>query len=152
MNDSECVALLRANKRGMKAGWLLGFLAPVMLQAQHRLEVRVEGVESSTGLIQVALFTSHEGFLKDEGVYRSASFRAQKGTTHVLLEDLPPGGYALAIFHDLNENEKLDKNWIGIPKEPMGFSNAHVKAFGPPSFEECRIDLRQHTTIAVRLE
>ena len=66
MDDSECVALLRANKRGMKAGWLLGFLAPVMLQAQHRLEVRVEGVESSTGLIQVALFTSHEGFLKDE--------------------------------------------------------------------------------------
>lgn len=136
----------------MKAGWLLGLLAPVMLQAQNRLEVRVEGVETSTGLIQVALFTAQKGFLKDEGVYRSASIQAVKGTTRVLLEDLPQGTYAVAIFHDLNENRELDKNWIGIPKEPMGFSNARMKAFGPPGFDDCRIDLTHDMSIAVRLE
>jgi len=136
----------------MKAGWLLGLIAPVMLQAQHRLEVVVEGVETSTGIIQVALFKDRKSFLKDEAVYRTESFKAEKGTTRVLIEDLPSGIYALAIFHDLNENQELDKNWVGIPKEPMGFSNARVKTFGPPSFEECQVDFRQDMSISVRLE
>lgn len=144
--------MFRSKLKIMKAGWLLGLMAPMMLQAQNRLEVRVEGVESSTGLIQVALFTAQKGFLKPEGVYRADSARAQKGTTLLLIENLPHGVYALAVFHDLNENQELDKNWVGIPKEPMGFSNARVKAFGPPSFEDCRIDLRQDMSIAVRLE
>lgn len=144
--------MFRSKLKIMKAGWLLGLMAPMMLQAQNRLEVRVEGVETSTGLIQVALFTAQKGFLKDEGVYRSASIQAVKGTTRVLLEDLPQGTYAVAIFHDLNENLELDTNWIGIPKEPMGFSNARVKAFGPPSFEDCRIDLTHDMSISVRLE
>lgn len=136
----------------MKAAWFLSLIAPAMLQAQYRLEVDAEGVETSTGTIQVALFTSPEHFLKNEEVYRAESFRAHKGTTHVLIENLPPGIYALAIFHDVNDNRELDKNWIGIPKEPMGFSNARIKTFGPPSFEECRVDLRQDMSIAVRLE
>lgn len=136
----------------MKAGWLLGLMAPVMLQAQNRLEVMVEGVQTSTGNIQVALFTAQEGFLKPEGVYRADSVKAHKGTTTVFIDDLPPGAYALAIFHDLNENQELDKNWVGIPKEPMGFSNARIKTFGPPSFEDCRVDFRQDMSISVQLE
>jgi len=136
----------------MKAGWVLAFMAPVLLQAQHRLEIDVEGVESATGSIQVALYTAPEQFLKNEGVYRSGSFRAHKGTTRVLLDNLPAGTYALAIFHDLNDNQELDKNWMGIPKEPMGFSNARMKTFGPPGFEECRIDLRQDMTLTITLE
>ena len=136
----------------MRALSLLIFLAPFTLVAQNRLDVRVEGVESSSGVIRVALFTSKEGFLKKEHVYRAQSARAEQGTTRLLLEDLPPGEYALAVFHDLNENKLLDTNWIGMPKEPMGFSNARMKTFGPPSFEECRVDLWEDRAIAVRLE
>lgn len=144
--------MFRSKLKIMKAGWLLGLMAPVMLQAQNRLEIAVEGVETSDGTIQVALFTAREGFLKPEAVFRADSARAQKGTTRLLIEDLPHGTYALAIFHDRNNNRELDKNWVGIPKEPMGFSNARMKTFGPPSFEDCQIDLRQDMSIAVRLE
>jgi len=46
----------------------------------------------------------------------------------------PKANYAMAIFHDENENDKLDTNWLGIPKEPISaFSNAKLKTFfGPP--------------------
>ena len=98
----------------MKAVWLLVLMAPVMLRAQNHLEIMVEGVETSSGTIQVALFTAGEGFLKPEGVYRSDSIKAHIGTTRVLIKDLPSGTYALAIFHDLNENQELDKNWVGF--------------------------------------
>jgi uncharacterized protein (DUF2141 family) len=137
----------------MKAFWLFVLLAaPLHLWSQNILEVQVEGVESSDGLIQVALFTSRDGFLKTTGAYRTDSVKALKGTTRLLLDNLPPGTYALALFHDKNQNLKLDTNWIGIPKEPMGFSNARMKTFGPPSFEECRVDFRENGTISIRLE
>ncbi len=131
---------------------MLVFLTPFSLWAQHSLEVRVEGVESQEGTIQVALFTSREGFLKNSEAYRTASAEARKGSTHLVFENLPAGTYALAVFHDRNDNSKLDTNWLGIPKEPMGFSNAGMKAFGPPSFEDCHLNVRGDFRITVNLE
>ena len=44
--------------------------------------------------------------------------------------------YAIIVFQDLNKNEKLDKGWFGIPKEPYGFSNNPSTKKGAPSFGE----------------
>lgn len=52
-------------------------------------------------------------------------------------EEVPAGEYALVVYHDENENGRLDKNFIGIPKEPMGFSNRY-KPKGPPTFDRAR--------------
>lgn len=136
----------------MKIFWWLVLLCPLPIWSQHSLEVRVEGVESVDGTIEVALFTSREGFLKHEAAYGTQSAKARKGTTSLLFEGLPDGTYALAVFQDVNNNKKLDTNWLGIPKEPMGFSMAGLKAFGPPSFEDCHFTLQQDTRIAVTLE
>jgi uncharacterized protein (DUF2141 family) len=50
--------------------------------------------------------------------------------------DLPEGQYSVRIFHDENNNRKMDTNFMGLPKEGWAMSN-NVKAnFGPPSFEK----------------
>jgi uncharacterized protein (DUF2141 family) len=36
---------------------------------------------------------------------------------------VPHGEYAIAVFVDVNGNGKMDKNFLGIPKEQYGFSN-----------------------------
>jgi len=59
------------------------------------------------------------------------------GITELHINDLPEGQYALAIYHDENGNDELDTNWLGIPKEPIGFSNSKMRTFGPPGFEDC---------------
>ena len=114
--DHECVLLTRSRMHPMKAIWLLGLMAPVMMQAQNRLEIMVEGVKTSTGILQVALFTSPEHFLKNEAVYRTESFRAHKGATHVFIDNLPLGTYALAIFHDLNRKPATRQKLGGDPQ------------------------------------
>lgn len=119
---------------------------------QNRLEVQVEGVGSSEGLIHVAIYNTEKEFLKEAGVFRTDSAKATKGVTRVSIENLPSGNYALAIFHDQNANERLDTNWIGIPKEPIGFSNARVKPFGPPSFRDCMLVLQQDMVIQIPLQ
>lgn len=54
----------------------------------------------------------------------------------IIVNGLKPGVYAAQIFHDLNENGKLDTNALGIPKEPYGFSNNKKGIFGKPKFKK----------------
>ena len=56
---------------------------------------------------------------------------------------LPFGKYAISIFHDVNDNEELDANFIGIPKEPYGFSNNPKSSFGPPGFDAAAFEFEK---------
>jgi uncharacterized protein (DUF2141 family) len=54
-------------------------------------------------------------------------------------EDLPPGDYAVAAIHDENMNHKLDKNFVGWPKEGFGFANNPHVALSAPSFKDALV-------------
>ncbi len=126
-------------------------LLSIKAVAQHEITVEVLNVPSSEGKISVALYDREDAFLKFGEVYASASSAAKTGKTNVLLENIPNGNYAIALFYDKNGNDKLDTNWIGIPKEKVAFSNAKMKLFGPPSFKECSFDLQEDTRISISL-
>ncbi|MGB5822016.1 MAG: DUF2141 domain-containing protein [Saonia sp.] len=114
--------------------------------------MKVNRVESSSGKVGVAIYEEPKGFLKFEKAVTSNSVEANKGTTEITIEDLPNGTYALAVFHDENGNGELDTNWLGIPKEKMGFSNAKMKTFGPPSFKDCAFQIDSDTEITVVID
>lgn len=118
---------------------------------QNDIAVEVLNVPVSEGKISVALYDKDKSFLKFGEVYASASSKAVKGITNVILQDIPKGTYAVALFHDKNGNDTLDTNWMGIPKEKVAFSNAKMKLFGPPSFQECSFNLEADTTISISL-
>ncbi len=66
-------------------------------------------------------------------------------------EGLPDGSYAVMLFHDINGNGILDRNFIGIPREPLGFSNRYW-ARGTPSFSGAAVDVREGGTVPVDVE
>ncbi|MCD2519270.1 DUF2141 domain-containing protein [Massilia sp. G4R7] len=112
------------------------------------VEVRVSGV-TAKGKVNVAV-CDRERFLK-QCAY-SASAPAQAGETVVTVKDVPPGTWAVLAYQDENENKELDRNFIGIPKENYGFSRNPVSRFGPPSFEDAAIELRDGAnTAAIKL-
>ena len=129
----------------------LFLLFPVWLFSQHTLTVSVAGAESSKGSISVAVYDQEEGFLEFDKVFKGASTATEEGITKLVIEDLPEGEYALAVFHDENANNELDTNFMGVPKEDVGFSNAKMKTFGPPSFKECAFKVASDLTIKVEL-
>ncbi len=59
-----------------------------------------------------------------------------------MFADLPAGVYAVSVFHDENMTQKLDKNFVGVPKEGYGASNNPKKKMGPPNFGETKFQLR----------
>lgn len=127
------------------------FVLPLIGYSQHDLSIEINNVKTSNGTINVAVYDESEGFLKFDKVFVADSVVASKGKTEIKIKGLPEGQYALAIFHDENGNNKLDTNWLGIPKEDIGFSNARMKTFGPPQFEECAFRLKGHSLIEISL-
>jgi hypothetical protein len=49
----------------------------------------------------------------------------------VVFSNVQPGRYAAIAFHDENGNGKPDKNFLGVPTEPYGFSNNVQGFLGP---------------------
>jgi len=66
------------------------------------------------------------------------------------MSDLPGGEYALVVYHDENGNGRLDKNFIGIPREPLGFSNQY-RPQGPPTFSRAAFRLEADETRAINV-
>ena len=107
------------------------------------LEIKITNIEIGSGTIYIAILDSAEGWLKSDA--ESKPFRdttqAVSSTDDLLvsISDLPPGQYAISLFHDLDGDAEMDTNFIGYPKEPFGFS-APMGKFGPPSFEDAAIE------------
>lgn len=125
---------------------------PNMIMAQHKLNLNVEGVPIEKGTICYAVYTNKNSFLKFDKVYKSGTEKAEEGKTTIEINDLPDGEYAIAIFHDVNGNEKLDTNMLGIPKEQVAFTKGKLKMFGPPKFDECVFTLTSNIDLTVTLE
>jgi uncharacterized protein (DUF2141 family) len=100
------------------------------------LVVEIKGVSRASGDIAVAVYDGEGTWLKRP--LRSDKAPAQAGTVTFTFISLPPGEYAVSAFHDLNNNGQLDRNFIGIPKEPFGISNNATGNFGPPKFEQAK--------------
>jgi uncharacterized protein (DUF2141 family) len=101
------------------------------------LKVEVSNFENKASTkIWVSVF-SEKDFLEKSIQTKSVIISGSK----VIVEfDLPPGEYAVSTYQDVNSNGKLDRYFIGKPKEPYGFSN-NVKPFGPPSYKDCKFNL-----------
>ena len=131
---------------------LLAFLIiPFLGFSQNKLVIEVVGVPNSEGNIKVALYNTEDSFLSHDIVFKTDSVSAKQGMTQLSLEDIPDGEYAVAIYHDANANNELDTNWLGIPKEPIGFSKAGMRTFGPPKFKDCSFKIKPDTQIQVTL-
>ncbi len=127
------------------------FIMPAWLFSQNTISIHVHNVPSEDGKINVAVYDSDETFLKFEGVVKTGSTQAHKGVVDLKIEDMPAGEYALAIFHDENGNDELDKNWLGIPTEKVAFSKGKMKTFGPPKYKECVFSVNSDFEIDIEL-
>ena len=136
---------------------LLAFIAfmPNKANASSPLfvEVEVSGFKSDKGQVLCALFEGPEGFLKKGG--KGASQQITKVVEGKAICKLPlskEGFYAVSIAHDLNEDGKMRLNAFGAALEPWGVSkNAPASQFGPPSFDQCKLDSKLSKKIQISL-
>ena len=112
--------------------------------------VEVSGVRAATGMVRVSV-CPRDLFLGN--CPWSASAPAHNGIVTVVVPDVPPGRYAVQAFHDADSDSKLARNWIGIPREGIGFSNDAMAHLTYPRFSVAAFDhgtAAQHIAVTVR--
>ena len=142
--------------------WFFLALGPMLLclfpknqlSPSATLHLQIQEVKAPLGVMRIALYDSETNFLDFKEVFASKVVPATIGSTSVVIDSLPAGAYAIALYQDQNVNGAMDKNWLGIPTEPLGFSNAQLRTFGPPSFKACAFTLTagENKVLSIPLE
>lgn len=121
----------------------------IKAQDNFTISVTVEEISSNDGKIFLALYNSEDDFL--ETTYKGTISTITNNTCKVTFENIPAGVYAVSIFHDENDNGKMDTNFMGIPKEDYGCSNDASGFMGPPKWKNAKFNLEQDTSITITL-
>lgn len=102
---------------------------------ENAIQVGVDGLRNDRGQVLCALFSSAPDFPKkpENALAHAKSTIAHEQAT-CEFQSIPPGTYAVSVFHDENSNGKLDTNFMGIPREGVGASNNAKGRLGPPKF------------------
>jgi uncharacterized protein (DUF2141 family) len=122
------------------------------LGTSHDLEVEIEGIPNTKGTLFIGLFNSSASFPQFGKQYKGIVIDHNAKTYTYKFKDLPQDTYALAIYHDENNNRKLDKNLFGAPVEAYGFSNNARETFSAPSFDSAKIKLDRNKKIVIRIK
>ena len=114
------------------------------LRGDISLEMEINNLESNKGPIYIRILDENEnpvivGTSPVINLYAEISF-----------DSISPGKYAIQFFHDENENQKMDFNLIGIPKEKFGSSNDVKPILGPPKFEKMLFEIYKDKKIVMK--
>jgi uncharacterized protein (DUF2141 family) len=101
--------------------------------------LEVSNLKHESGRIWVGIYDSGEYFMDREKGKRVQMRVRQKGDLKIHIPDLPLGEYAIAVFHDINDNGEMDRNVLGIPSEPFSFIQAPRSKWRLPKFEEVAV-------------
>ena len=95
--------------------------------------------------MRIAVFNSAETWLGEHPVY-SSTIKVDGQTIVWQINDVPYGDYGIAVLHDENSNGKMDKNFLGMPLEPYGFSNNLRVTLRAPKWEKGKVAVTNPTT------
>ena len=105
------------------------------------LLIEIDGFKNYNGYIQLNLFNTEQGFPdSDESALKKLRVKVINGENSLSIPNLSFGSYAISVYHDQNSNGKMDTNFFGIPKEPVGISN-NVSGGSVPDFQDAKFEL-----------
>ena len=113
------------------------------LRGDISLEIKINNLESNKGPIYIRILDENENPVI-VGTSTVINYSSE-----ISFDSISPGKYAIQFFHDENENQKMDFNLIGIPKEKFGSSNNVKPVLGPPKFEKMLINLSENKKIII---
>jgi uncharacterized protein (DUF2141 family) len=110
---------------------LLAAAAPA---AAGELRATIRNVKPQQGKVMVGLYDGAAAY-KAGRRFAGQELAATGGEVVATFHNLPEGAYALTVYQDVDGDGKLNRNILGIPTEPYGFSRDAAAGMGMPPFE-----------------
>lgn len=102
------------------------------------VSAEVSTLRNQKGHLFCRLYSSPAGFPEGRAGTRELRLAIHGPTARCTFEGVPAGTYAVSVMHDENANERLDKNFLGVPTEGYGASNNHTHALSAPGWDESK--------------
>ena len=116
------------------------------------IDIEITNLLNTNGKLRIALYNNEKNYKEKNNQFKKIVLDINSKIVKYEFKDIPTGTYTIAVFHDENSNEKLDKNFLGIPNESYGFSNNARGIFGPPSFEESKFELNKNSKVSIKIK
>ena len=130
---------------------LFGLISTLIPQNNPKLTIKISNIEKIKGEIKVGVFNTETNFLKEGHAIKNYSVKVENNTAVLTITDLPKGEYAITMYHDQNSDNECNRNFIGIPKEPYGFSNNVKPKMSAPKYEDCKFTFLENKTLLINL-
>lgn len=115
------------------------------------ITIVVKNIKDIKGKLRIGLFSNAENFKLKANPVDSAVIEVTSKTISYTFKHLNNGTYAVAVYHDENGDDILNKRQLGIPIEGIGFSNFQKKQRKPPDFDEVSFELKTNLTLNIPL-
>ena len=130
-------------------------LVPISNSEEANLKINILNLEKP-GFLYLSICKDEAGFketVENESKEESciASVKEIDLQNTEINNVLSYGEYAVTLFVDLDGNKKLNKNFLGIPKEQYGFSNNVMGKMSPPTFDQAKFVIKGPTTQNLKL-
>ena len=111
-------------------------LAGSVAEAQqgNTISVPVSGLRNNNGDVRCGLYNSAATFPKDGQYFRGVVAPIVNQQATCVFNNVPPGTYAVSLFHAEKGETKLRTGFFGQPEEGYGFSRNAPSSMGPPAF------------------
>jgi uncharacterized protein (DUF2141 family) len=117
-----------------------------------RLTLHITNIQDVSGRLQVGIYNNKSDFPKEGKEFKRVYIKVDGKEVKFTVQDMPPGDYAIAIYHDANTDGQCNSNFLGVPTECYGFSN-NVKPFlSAPSFNATKFSLTTDRLLTIRLQ
>ncbi|MDZ8065426.1 MAG: DUF2141 domain-containing protein [Nostoc sp. DedQUE08] len=119
-----------------------------------KLTVEIDGLKNEQGQVCASIFASSEGFPSDgdRGLQKQCT-KITENPLPLTFNNLKAGSYAVAVFHDQNNDRTLNTNLFGIPREGFGFSsNPEIRTRAPKFNEAAFLVAGPDTSIHIQLK
>jgi uncharacterized protein (DUF2141 family) len=129
----------------------IGFISFTGFSQKAQISLNVFGIKEAVGQICFAVYQSEEDYKESENQFMAECIPVDSINFQYVIKDVPFGTYVISLFHDEDENEELNTNWIGMPREPFGFSNDAKGRMGPPKFEDASFIVEDDRIVEINL-
>jgi uncharacterized protein (DUF2141 family) len=118
-----------------------------------KLIVEIDGLQNKKGQVCASLFSSSQGFPSDrKRVLQRQCTQISETPLTLTFDNLKAGSYAVAAIQDLNGDGTLNRNGLGMPVEPYGFSrNPEVRTSAPKFGDAAFILAGPNTVIQIQM-
>lgn len=114
---------------------------------EFEVTLNITNIETIEGKLFLSIYQDAQSFKKKEPL-KTVSVQVD-GKEMTITEKLPQGEYVFFVYQDINKNDKLDRNFLGMPKEPVGYGNH--KGGRPGGFNKLKIEIKENKSVDIKL-